>query len=128
MQALTLQRQSGRPCVKELLRIAQGDSGGSRRIASVLLSLWSGDSFQCDLQGLLCLDGNRLQQILMLIVYLHQQGLQLDCLVSEEEMNPIIDIWGAGCSPGSHCGCRPRGVPRPSGNGEVGSRIQGFKD
>ena len=49
---------------------------------------------QCDLQGLLLLDSNRLQEILVLIVYLHQRGLQLDCLVSEEEMNPILDMWG----------------------------------
>lgn len=95
MQALTVQPQSGRPCIKPLLRIAQGDSGGSRRIASVLLSLWSGESFQCDLQGLLCLDGTQLQQILMLIAYLHQHGLQLDCLVSQEEINPILDMWQA---------------------------------
>jgi hypothetical protein len=93
VQALTLQPQSSRLCIKQLLQIAQGDSGGSRRIASVLLSLWSGDSFPRDLQGLLYLDGTRLQQILMLIAYLHQQGLQLDCLVSQEEMNPILDMW-----------------------------------
>jgi hypothetical protein len=46
------------------------------------------------LQSLLYLDANRLQQILMLIAYLHQHGLQLDCLVSQEEMNPILDQWG----------------------------------
>jgi hypothetical protein len=59
-----------------------------------LLSLWNGDSFPCDLQSLLYLDGNRLQQILMLIGYLHQHGPQLDCLVSQEDMNPILDLWG----------------------------------
>jgi hypothetical protein len=131
MQALTLQHQSGRPCVKELLRIAQGDSGGSRRIASVLLSLWSGDSFQCDLQGLLCLDGNRLQQVLMLIVYLHQQGLQLDCLVSEQEMNPILDMWGARLQPReATTAVGPEGAPtirQPhalTGPGKQDSRIK----
>ena len=94
MQGLTLQPHSGAPWVKQLLRIAHGDSGGSRRIANILLSLWNGDSFPCDLQSLLYLDANRLQQILMLIAYLHQHGLQLDCLVSQEEMNPILDLWG----------------------------------
>src|SRR5262249_28657754 len=94
MQALTLHPHSGLPWVKQLLRIAQGDSGGSRRVANILLSLWNGDSFPCDLQSLLYLDGNRLQQILMLIAYLHQHGLQLDSLVSQEEMNPILDLWG----------------------------------
>ena len=94
MQALTLQPQSGLPWVKQLLRIGQGDSGGSRRVANILLSLWNGDSFPCDLQSLLYLDANRLQQILLLIAYLHQHGLQLDCLVSQEEMNPILELWG----------------------------------
>jgi|SRR5215475_11679984 len=92
MQSLS-ELQPGEPCLKQLLRIAQGYSGGSRRIASVLLSLWSGDSFKCDLQALLYLDSNRLQQILTLIAYLHEQGLQLDGLVSREEMNPILDRY-----------------------------------
>jgi hypothetical protein len=87
------QLQPGGPCLKQLLQIAQGDSGGSRRIASVLLSLWSGDSFRCDLQDLLYLDGTRLRQILTLIAYLHEHGRQLDCLVSQEEMNPILDRY-----------------------------------
>ena len=92
MQTLS-QLQPGEPWVKQLLRIAQGYSGGSRRIASVLLSLWSGDSFKCDLQDLLYLDGDRLRQILTLIAYLHQHGLQLDCLVSQEEINPILERY-----------------------------------
>lgn len=90
MQTLS-QLQPGEPCLKQLLRIAQGYSGGSRRIASVLLSLWNGGSFKCDLQELLYLDRDWLQQILTLTAYLHEQGLQLDCLVSQEEMNPILD-------------------------------------
>jgi hypothetical protein len=44
MQALP-QPQPGGPCLKQLLRIAQGYSGGNGRIARVLLSLWSSDSF-----------------------------------------------------------------------------------
>jgi hypothetical protein len=87
------QPQSGQPCVKQLRRIAQGYSGGIRRVASVLLSLWSGDSFQCNLQDLLYVDGNLLQQIFTLIAYLHQQGPQLDRLVSQEEMNPLLDRY-----------------------------------
>ena len=92
MQTLS-QLQPGEPWLKQLLWIAQGYSGGSRRIASVLLSLWSGDSFKCDLQDLLYLDGDRLRQILTLIAYLHQHGLQLDCLVSQEEINPILERY-----------------------------------
>ena len=89
----TLSIRPGELWLKQLLRVAQGYSGGSRRIASVLLSLWSGDSFKCDLQDLLYLDSDRLQQILTLIAYLHGRGLQLDCLVSQEEMNPILDRY-----------------------------------
>ena len=72
MKSLTLQSQSGPPSVKQLVRIDEGNSGSSRRIASALPSLWSGHSFQFNLQSLLYLDGNgnRLQQILMLIAYL----------------------------------------------------------
>ena len=92
MQTLS-QLQPGEAWLKQLLGIAQGYSGGSRRIASVLLSLWSGDSFKCDLQDLLYLDSDRLRQILTLIAYLHQHGLQLDCLVSQEEINSILERY-----------------------------------
>lgn len=94
MEARGLQNQPGLPCIKRLLEIAGRNSGGSRRVASVLLSLWSGDAFRCDLQSLLYLEGNLLHQILLLISYLHQHGLQLDCVVSQAEMNSILEIWG----------------------------------
>ena len=94
METGSAQSQPGLPCIKRLLEIAERNSGGSRRVASVLLSLWSGDTFRCDLQSLLYLDGNVLHQILVFISYLHQHGLQLDCLISQEEMNPILEIWG----------------------------------
>ena len=94
MGARGVQSQPGLPCLKRLLQIAERDTSGSRRVASVLLSLWSGDSFRCDLQSLLYLDGNLLQQILQLIAYLHQHGLQLESLLSQEEMNPLLERWG----------------------------------
>lgn len=94
MEARSVHTQPGLRCIKRLLQIAERDTGGSRRVASVLLSLWSGDSFRCDLQSLLYLDRNLLHQILLLIAYLHRHGLQLDCLVSQEEMNPILEMWG----------------------------------
>jgi hypothetical protein len=95
MEARSVSNQPGLPYIKRLLEIAERDSGGSRRIASVLLSLWSGDAFRCDLQSLLYLDGNLLHPILLLISYLHQHGLQLDSLVSAEEMHPILEKWGS---------------------------------
>ena len=94
MEARGAQSQPGLASIKRLLQIAERDTGGSRRVASVLLSLWSGDAFRCDLQSLLYLDGNLLHQILLLIAYLHQQGLQLESLLSQEEMNPILEMWG----------------------------------
>lgn len=94
METLNLQSQSGVPCIKRLLKIAQGDIGGSRRIASVLLSLSKGLSFPCDLQALLYLEGNLLHELLSLILYLYQHGLQLDSLISQEEINPIVEMWG----------------------------------
>ena len=94
METGSAQNQPGLPCIKRLLEIAERNSGGSRRIASVLLSLWSGDTFRCDLQSLLYLDKNLLDQVLLLIAYLCQHGLQLDCVVSQEEMNSIFEIWG----------------------------------
>jgi hypothetical protein len=57
MEMPTMQR-----CLQRLLQIAQRDRGGSRHAASVLLSLWDGDQFKCDLQALLCLDGHLLGQ------------------------------------------------------------------
>ncbi len=36
--------------LERLLRIAQDDTDGSRRVAQVLLSLWNGDMFRADLQ------------------------------------------------------------------------------
>ena len=95
MESRSVQNQPDRPHIKRLLEIAEHDSGGSRRVASVLLSLWSGDAFRCDLQSLLYLDGNLLHPILLLISYLHDHGLQLDSLVSPEEMNPILEKWGS---------------------------------
>lgn len=94
MEARGARSQPGLASIKRLLQIAERDTSGSRRVASVLLSLWSGDAFRCDLQSLLYLDGSLLHQILLLIVYLHQHGLQLESLLSQEEMNPILEMWG----------------------------------
>ena len=94
MEARGVQSQPGLPCIKRLLQIAERDTSGSRRVASVLLSLWSGDAFRCDLQSLLYLDGNLLHQVLLLIAYLHRHGLQLESLLSREEMIPILEMWG----------------------------------
>ena len=74
MEGRSERSQPGLASIRRLLQIAERDTSGSRRVASVLLSLWSGDAFRCDLQSLLNLDGNLLHQILLLVVYLHQHG------------------------------------------------------
>lgn len=82
------------PDFGHLLEIARRDTGSSRRVAGVLLSLWSGDEFKCDLQGVLYLDSAEFDELLKLLTYLHRKNLQLDSLISEAEMQPIIAGWG----------------------------------
>ena len=91
MEPFTPQPQM--PKIQRLLGIAQGDSGSSRRVARVLLSLWSGDEFPCDLQAVLYLDGDVVQEVLALLAYLHRHHLQLDSLVSQSEIDPILERW-----------------------------------
>lgn len=77
-----------------LHRLAQGDTGGSRRTAQFLLSLWNGGTWKADLQELMYIDGEIFDDMLALWRYLHNHNLQLYSLISEAEMRPIIDLWG----------------------------------
>lgn len=80
--------------LERLLSVANGDTGGSRRAASFLLSLWNGSSFKADLQDLLCLDEPGHSDMIHVVQHLYTNNLQLDSLVSEAEMLPIIRDWG----------------------------------
>lgn len=78
-----------------LLNHAFGDSGGSKRCAMFLLSLWAGDEFKADLQGLLYNDAEIFSSMIFVLQYLYDTNSQLDNFVSGERMRPVIDIWGA---------------------------------
>lgn len=80
--------------VENLLRYARGDTGGSRRAAQFLLSLWNGDIFKADLQELLYVDPELFEKMHTLLGLLYKSNSQLSTWVSQEEMNPIIEIWG----------------------------------
>ena len=77
-----------------LLKLAQGDSGGSRKCAMFLLSLWNGDDFKADLQELLYNDAEIFYSMISIFEYLYKSNNQLDCLVTQADINPIITLWG----------------------------------
>lgn len=80
--------------LENLLYHARQDTGGSRRVAQFLLSLWNGDNFRADLQAVMYIDADLFNDMLALWHYLHQTNQQLSSLVTQEQMQPIIDAWG----------------------------------
>jgi hypothetical protein len=76
------------------MKHARSDTGGSRRCAMFLLSLCNGDNFKADLQDILYNDRDIFDAMIELLTYLHNNHLQLDSLVSQAEIDPIIDMWG----------------------------------
>ncbi len=77
-----------------LLKHAAGDSGGSKRCAMFLLSLWSGEEFKADLQELLYNDAEIFSSMIFVLQYLYDTNSQLDSFVSGEKIKPVIDVWG----------------------------------
>lgn len=80
--------------LERLLNHAYGDTGGSRRCAMFLLSLWNGDDFKVDLQALLYVDQGIFSDMLEVLRYLYTHNYQLDSLIGEAEIKPVIDGWG----------------------------------
>lgn len=78
-----------------LLKHAQGDHGGAKRCAMFLLSLWNGDDFKADLQDLLYTDAEIFSAMLHTLQYLYGSNSQLDSFVTEDEIKPIIAMWGS---------------------------------
>lgn len=74
--------------------LAESDTGGGRRAASFLLSLWDGDLYRSDLQELLYVDPDQFAAMQTVLSHLYNNGEQLDSFVSQDEMQPIIEIWG----------------------------------
>lgn len=77
-----------------LLKTANGDTGGSRRAAQFLLSLWNGARYKADLQELLYVDKDQFEDMQTGLKTLYQQKAQLDTFVTEVHMKPIIESWG----------------------------------
>jgi len=80
--------------INNVLQCAKGDTGGSKRCAQYILSLWNGDYFKCDLQDLLYIDSEIHHQFLMIMDYLHKTNEQLYSFVDKEKIQPVIDVWG----------------------------------
>tara|TARA_A100001391_G_scaffold120503_1_gene82048 strand:- start:2223 stop:2519 length:297 start_codon:yes stop_codon:yes gene_type:complete len=80
--------------LERLLSMAESDTGGSRRAASFLLSLWNGSNFKADLQELLYIDDPAHSDMIQVFHHLYVNNQQLESLVSEAEMKPILCAWG----------------------------------
>lgn len=80
--------------LERLLDMAQRDHGGSRRCAEFLLSLWNGETFKADLQDLLFIDEQPHKDMIEVFQYLYKNNMQLESLVSEASMRPILAAWG----------------------------------
>jgi hypothetical protein len=77
-----------------LIQCANEDTGGSRRVAEFLLSLWNGTRFKADLQEILYSDKPQFDDMQTVIRGLYAAKDQLDTYVTEEQMKPIIEEWG----------------------------------
>jgi len=77
-----------------LVRIGEGDSGGSGRCAKFLLSLWDGSSYHVDLQDMMYVDDDVFSAMMMIYQHLHGNNLQLDALISQDEMSGVLGMWG----------------------------------
>lgn len=84
-----------------LLAHASGDTGGSRRCAAFLLSLWDGDAYKSDLQELLHVDPYIHNAMLLVFHHLHETGNQLYTYVTYQQMKPIVAMWGGTFSKGA---------------------------
>jgi hypothetical protein len=80
--------------LERLLESACRDTGGSRRAAQFLLSLWNGARYKVDLQELLYVESNQFVDILTVLQEFYRLDAQLDTFVNEDQMKPIIEMWG----------------------------------
>ena len=76
-----------------LLEHACHDTGGSKRCAMFLLSLWDGNRYKADLQDLMYIDEDIFLMYMNVYKYLYENNLQLDSLLTEERIKPIIERW-----------------------------------
>ena len=59
-----------------------------------MLSLWDGSAFKTDLQDLLYIDEPARSDMIKVFHHLYMNNQQLESLVSEAEMKPILLVWG----------------------------------
>ncbi|MGC1953222.1 MAG: hypothetical protein WA970_11775 [Gammaproteobacteria bacterium] len=83
-----------RDALDRLLDSAYADTGGSRRAAEFLLSLWNGARFTANLQELLYVDTAQFTDMQTVLQELYRSKAQLDTFVTEDQMKPIIEDWG----------------------------------
>ena len=86
--------QEVRAALDLLLRHARQDSGGARRCAMFLLSLWDGETFKADLQALMYCDNDVFAAMMRVYQYLFGSNQQLESVVSEDQIKPVIGAWG----------------------------------
>ena len=77
-----------------LFRHGRQDYGCARRCAMFLLSLRDGGTFKADLQEMMYCDNDMFAAMIRLYQYLYASNQQLDSLVSEDRIKPLIDEWG----------------------------------
>ncbi len=78
-----------------LVKHAEGDTGGSRRCAAFILSLWNGRRYRADLQELLYIDAGIHMAMMRVFHELYSHGWQLDdMLIEPEALDNIIEMWG----------------------------------
>lgn len=81
--------------LKILVKHAKGDTGGSRRCAAFILSLWNGTMYKADLQELLYINTEIHNAMIRVFTELYSCGMQLDTtLIHPDDMEIIIDMWG----------------------------------
>lgn len=80
--------------LERLIDSAYSDTGGSRRAAQFLLSLWNGARYKTDLQELLYVEQSHFEDMQTVLQALYQLNAQLDTFVNEDQMKPIIEMWG----------------------------------
>lgn len=78
-----------------LLHVGRGDTGGATRVAQFLLSHWDGDSYKASLSDLLYIDRELFDSMMCVTRYLKDTGNYLYTYVTQQEIDPVIEMWGA---------------------------------
>lgn len=91
---ITDKQQLFRDTVLQVMHYAMGTSGGSRRCAEFILSLYDGRLYRCDLQELLYIDVPIHRKMTLVFEYLYYANQQLADHVCAEDIAIVVDLWG----------------------------------